>query len=181
MVKEKNKPSGNMCLGPDLVWGSVTLKQKPKVWAGVNRVASYKTVNKAKGFSTCKTTAVPLRVWERHERNLRNVVQSFYFTCNRIKNPCVSCPRPLQLGQDPRLLVPSPELPGAPCDYSNKNGSFSGHKGLKGYWSGEPFPSPGDLPNPGIKPRSPALQADSLPVEPSGEPKNTEVGSLSLL
>ena len=40
--------------------------------------------------------------------------------------------------------------------------------------------SPGDLPNPGIKPRSPALQADSLPVEPSGEPKNTEVGSLSL-
>ena len=30
------------------------------------------------------------------------------------------------------------------------------------YWSGLPFPSPGDLPNPGIKPRSPALQADSL-------------------
>ena len=32
----------------------------------------------------------------------------------------------------------------------------------QGYWSGLPFPSPGDLPNPGIKPRSPALQADSL-------------------
>ena len=31
------------------------------------------------------------------------------------------------------------------------------------YWSRLPFPSPGDLPNPGIKPRSPALQADSLP------------------
>ena len=30
------------------------------------------------------------------------------------------------------------------------------------YWSGLPFPSPGDLPNPGIEPRSPALQADSL-------------------
>ena len=30
------------------------------------------------------------------------------------------------------------------------------------YWSGLPFPSPGDLPNPGIKPRSPALQADAL-------------------
>ena len=29
------------------------------------------------------------------------------------------------------------------------------------YWNGLPFPSPGDLPNPGIKPRSPALQADS--------------------
>ena len=34
------------------------------------------------------------------------------------------------------------------------------------YWSGLPFPSPGDLPNPGIKPESPALQADSLPSEP---------------
>ena len=34
------------------------------------------------------------------------------------------------------------------------------------YWSGLPFLSPGDLPNPGIKPRSPALQADSLPSEP---------------
>ena len=33
------------------------------------------------------------------------------------------------------------------------------------YWNGVPFPSPGDLPNPGIKPRSPALQADSFPTE----------------
>ena len=32
------------------------------------------------------------------------------------------------------------------------------------------FPSPGDLPNPGIEPRSPALQADSLPPEPQGKP-----------
>ena len=36
------------------------------------------------------------------------------------------------------------------------------------YWSGLPFPSPGDLPNPGIEPRPPALQADSLPSEPPG-------------
>ena len=35
------------------------------------------------------------------------------------------------------------------------------------YW---PFPSPGDLPNPGIEPRSPELQADSLPAEPQGKP-----------
>ena len=35
------------------------------------------------------------------------------------------------------------------------------------YWSGLPFPSPGDLPNPGIKPRSLTLQADSLPSEHS--------------
>ena len=37
-------------------------------------------------------------------------------------------------------------------------------------WSGLPFPSPGDLPNPGIEPRSPVLQADSLPAEPQGKP-----------
>ena len=49
------------------------------------------------------------------------------------------------------------------------------------YWSGWPFPSPGDLPNPGIEPMSPALQVDSLPAEPQGQPKNTRMGSLSLL
>ena len=38
------------------------------------------------------------------------------------------------------------------------------------YWSGLPHPSPGDLPNPGIDPRSPALQADSLPSETPGKP-----------
>ena len=36
------------------------------------------------------------------------------------------------------------------------------------YWNGLPFPSPGDLPNLGIKPRSPALSADSFPGEPQG-------------
>ena len=38
------------------------------------------------------------------------------------------------------------------------------------YWSRLPFPSPGDLPGPGIEPRSPALQADALPSEPPGKP-----------
>ena len=38
------------------------------------------------------------------------------------------------------------------------------------YCSGYPFPSPGNLPNPGIEPRSPALQADSLTAEPPGKP-----------
>ena len=40
------------------------------------------------------------------------------------------------------------------------------------YWSGLPFPSPEDLPNPGIEPMSPALQADSLPTELWGKPKH---------
>ena len=48
-------------------------------------------------------------------------------------------------------------------------------------WSGLPFLSPGDLPNSGIEPKSPALWTDSLSAEPQGKPKNTEVGSLSLL
>ena len=40
------------------------------------------------------------------------------------------------------------------------------------YWSGMPFPSPGNLSNPGVKPRSsPSLQADSLPSEPTREPE----------
>ena len=39
------------------------------------------------------------------------------------------------------------------------------------HWSGEPFPSPADLPNPGIKPRSPTLQGDSLLAEPQGKPQ----------
>ena len=39
------------------------------------------------------------------------------------------------------------------------------------YWSGLPFPSPGDLPNPGIEPRSPVLQVDSLLTELWGKPQ----------
>ena len=49
------------------------------------------------------------------------------------------------------------------------------------YWSGEPFLSPGDLPNPVTETRSLTLQADSLPAEPQGKPKNTGMGSLCLL
>ena len=43
------------------------------------------------------------------------------------------------------------------------------------YWSGLPFPSPGDLPDPGIEPRSPTLQADTLTSEPPGNPKDLNV------
>ena len=50
------------------------------------------------------------------------------------------------------------------------------------YWSGWPFPSPRDLPNPGIKPRSPALQVDSLPSETPQKPfyhvKSHKINSL---
>ena len=49
------------------------------------------------------------------------------------------------------------------------------------YQNGLPSPPPGDLPNPGTEPRSPTLQADSSPSEPSGKSKNTGVDGLSLL
>ena len=40
----------------------------------------------------------------------------------------------------------------------------------QGYWSGLPFPSPGDLPDSGIEPRSPAMQVGALPSKPPGKP-----------
>ena len=46
------------------------------------------------------------------------------------------------------------------------------------YWSGQPFPYPGNLPHPGIEPGSPALQADSLPSEPTGKPRSLQKDSL---
>ena len=49
------------------------------------------------------------------------------------------------------------------------------------YWSGLPCSTSEDLPNPGIEPRCPTLQADSLLSEPPGKPNNTGVDSLSLL
>ena len=48
-------------------------------------------------------------------------------------------------------------------------GSFVHGFSRQKYWHGLPFPSPGNISNPGIKPRSPALRADSLPVEPPGK------------
>ena len=47
------------------------------------------------------------------------------------------------------------------------------------YWRGLPFPSPGDLPNTGIEPGSPALQADALPFELPGKLRYTYIPSLS--
>ena len=59
----------------------------------------------------------------------------------------------------PTLVIPWTEAHQAPLSME-----FSRQE----CWSGLPFPSPGDLPNPGIEPRSPTLQVDSLPSEPPG-------------
>ena len=68
-----------------------------------------------------------------------------------------------------------------PMDCSPPGTFVHGDSPGKNTWSGLPCLPPGDLPNPGIKPRSPALQGDSLPSEPPGKTKNSRVGSLSLL
>ena len=67
-----------------------------------------------------------------------------------------------------------------PMDCSPPGSSVHGDSHQE-YWSVLPCPPPGDLRNPGIKPRSLTLQADSLPSDPPGKPKNTGVGSLSFL
>ena len=67
-----------------------------------------------------------------------------------------------------------------PMDYVACQASLSMEFSSQEYWSGLPFPSPGDLPNPGIKPGSPSLQADSLLSEPSGKPINILVVNFSL-
>ena len=56
-----------------------------------------------------------------------------------------------------------------PMDYSPQ-APLSMEFSRQEYWSGFPFPSPGDLPNPGIEPGSHTLQADSLPTQPLGKP-----------
>ena len=56
-----------------------------------------------------------------------------------------------------------------PMDYSSP-GFSSMEFSREEYWSGLPFDSPGDLPDPGIEPRSPELQADSLPTESPRKP-----------
>ena len=55
------------------------------------------------------------------------------------------------------------------------SGSFSMGFSRQECWSGLPFPSPGDLPNPGIEPGSPSLQADALPSEPPEKPANRNI------
>ena len=89
------------------------------------------------------------------------------------KNTGVDCPALLQ------KIFPTqgsnPGLPHCRCILSQLS-----HKGSPRILEWVAYPSPEDLPDPGIKPGSSALQADSLPAKPQEKPKNTGVGSLSL-
>ena len=97
-----------------------------------------------------------------------------------VKNP---------LAGDPSSIPGSGRSPGEgigyPLQYSGLENSMDCMvHGVTKSWtwlSDVHFPSPGDFPNPGMEPRSPALQVDSLPAKLQGKPKNTGVGSRSLL
>ena len=106
---------------------------------------------------------------------------------SRITHPCgtkFKCTRRYAV----KSFLPATQFPGKKvkvtrlcltlCNpWTTQSMKFSRPKYLSEY----PFPSSEDLPNPGIEPRSPALQADSLPAEPQGKLCNTGVGSLSFL
>ena len=100
------------------------------------------------------------------------------FPCGSVGNESVCNMRDLG------LIPGSGRSPGGgygnPLQYSCLENPM-GRGAWQEYWSGLPCPSLGDRANPGIKPRSPALQVDSSPPEPPGKPKNTRVYSLSLL
>ena len=84
-----------------------------------------------------------------------------------LRSPPVSARHCLSVGPPPKCGVRVAQLCLTLCDpWTIQSVEFSRPE----YWSGEPFPSPGDLPNPEIEPGSPALQADSFPAEPQGKP-----------
>ena len=70
------------------------------------------------------------------------------------------------------LVTQSCPTLGDTVDYSPPGSSVPEDFSRQEYWSRLPCPLPGDLPNPGVEPRSPALQVDSLPSEPPGKPIN---------
>ena len=104
---------------------------------------------------------------QREVSNIFNLNNSNQKLLNKTKTPLWLVTQSCPTLWDPRDC----SLPGS-CPWG-----FS----RQAYWSGVPCPPPGDLSNPRIKPRSPALQMDSSLTEALGKPKNTEVGSLSLL
>ena len=84
---------------------------------------------------------------------------------------------PSTIGTVPCLVTQSCPTLCDPLDCSPPGSFVHGTTPRLEYWSGLPCPPPGDLLNPGIEPRSPSLQADSLPSELSGKPINTGVGT----
>ena len=109
------------------------------------------------------------------------------FMCTTFLTPLKSSMKPWD--SDPRMNPPRKPKTNKKVKVAQSCPTLCDPHGLYSPWNspgqntgvGSPFPSPGDLPNQGIGPRSPELQAHSLPAEPPGKPKNTGKGRLSLL
>ena len=86
-----------------------------------------------------------------------------YSTRNYIQYPVIN-----HMGKEKRIHMSVTQLCPIPCNPWTvaHQAPLSMEFSRKEYWNGLPFPSPADLSNPGIKPKSLALQADSLPAEP---------------
>ena len=107
-----------------------------------------------------------LGIFQTQGSNLGLLIAGRFFiiwaTKEALVNHCCAVLSRLQLSAAPRILAHQAPL----------SVGFSRQE----YWSGLLCPSPGNLPNPGIKPRSPAFQADSLPTEPPGKPCGNYIG-----
>ena len=110
-------------------------------------------------FSKAKVQNITLNDWKSHSHYMISSDSISFFlslvtkSCPTLETPwTVACQAPLSMG-------------------------FSRQE----YWSGLPFPSPGDLPDPGIEPGSPALQADSLPTNLWGKPSDSMETSKQIL
>ena len=107
----------------------------------------------------------PITSWQIDGENVE-IVSDFIFFCSKI-NVGDDCNHDIKI----HLLLGSMSVSHSECRLfatpwtSLSIGGFSREE----YWSGLPFPSPENLPNPGIKPGSPALQVDSLPSERPGK------------
>ena len=89
------------------------------------------------------------------------------------------CSKVIQLWKNSRIVMSDSAIPWIVACPTPLSMEFPRQE----YWSGLSFPSPGDLPDPRIKPRSPALQAGSLPTEPPGKPPciYTQIYSFQIL
>ena len=91
-----------------------------------------------------------------------SILHSFFIK-RKVKVKLLSCVRLFVDPMKPTRLL-------HPWDFSRQE-----------YRSGLPFPSPGDLPDPGIEPQIPILQADALPSEPPGKPNPSQILTESIL